>query len=163
SRVTGFSQHSTRLFREAVPRMTLSLSTMYAQQARFEDGAAFVRYAAQAGFDGIEISHSTPAAKLRQIMGARILPLVWVHQPAPWVRMSDGRGNSKANLASVDEEERATALAHAVESIRWAAEIGATHSVVHLGAVGDVPEMMEEELSLRRAFDAGSTVEQAAA
>ena len=37
----------------------LALSTMYAQQDRFADGAVFARFAAEAGYDAIEISHST--------------------------------------------------------------------------------------------------------
>ena len=41
----------------------LALSTMYAQQDRFEDGATFARYVADAGYDSIEISHSTRPGK----------------------------------------------------------------------------------------------------
>ena len=48
----------------------LALSTMYAQQERFADGAAFARYAAEAGYDGIEISHST-----RQSSGGSLIAI----------------------------------------------------------------------------------------
>lgn len=134
----------------------LALSTMFAQQARFDDGAEFVRAAAEAGYDAIEVSHSTAESKLRQVLAMRdVLPVTSVHQPAPWVRHSDGRGNQKANLASVDEDERRLAVAFAAESIRWAAEIGARRSVVHLGAVTDVAEQFDEELEMRRMFDSG--------
>lgn len=51
----------------------LALSTMYAQQERFEDGAAFARFVAESGYDAIEVSHSTPARKFRQMVDAGIL------------------------------------------------------------------------------------------
>ncbi|HKS91651.1 MAG TPA: sugar phosphate isomerase/epimerase [Tepidiformaceae bacterium] len=133
----------------------LALSTMFAQQDRFEDGAAFARYAAEAGYDAIEISHSTLEPKLQQILDANILPVASVHQPAPYVRMPDGRGNSHANLAAIDEHERDTAVAYARASIAWAARIGAGRVIVHLGQVSDVAEQFEEELEMRRMFDSG--------
>lgn len=133
----------------------LALSTMYAQQERFEDGAAFARYAASAGYDAIEISHSTRIEKLEAIIASNVLPISSVHQSAPWVRLADGRGNSKLNLASTDEGERREAVAHATASIEWAAKVGATKSVCHLGAVGDGIEMYPEEYEMRRLFDGG--------
>lgn len=136
----------------------LALSTMYAQQERFADGSVFARYAAEAGYDGIEVSHSTTPEKLRQIIEARALPIVSVHQPAPWVRHRDGRGNSHVNLASLDPDERRAAVTYARESIAWAARLGATRVVVHLGQVTDVPEQFEEELAMRRLYDSGSGV-----
>lgn len=132
----------------------LALSTMYAQQDRFADGAVFARYAAEAGYDAIEISHSTPVAKLEQVVAAGVLPVTSVHQPAPWVRHHDGRGNSHVNLASLDADERAAAIAYARESIGWAGRAGATHLVVHLGAVTEL-DMFEEEFAMRRLFDSG--------
>jgi sugar phosphate isomerase/epimerase len=133
----------------------LALSTMYAQQERFADGAVFARYAAEAGYDAIEISHSTRPEKLEQILAAGHLPVTSVHQPAPWVRLADGRGNPKANLASIDEAERRLAVEHAVASVEWAARIGAQRLVVHLGSVGDGFEMLPQELEMRRMFDTG--------
>ena len=133
----------------------LAFSTMYAQQERFADGAEFVRYVASMGYDAIEISHSTSAAKFQQIIDAKILPVTSVHQPAPFVRFANGRSNPKLNLASTDEDERKAAVEHATESIRWAARIGAKRSVCHLGAVGDGGEQFDEELRMRRMFDAG--------
>jgi sugar phosphate isomerase/epimerase len=132
---------------------------MYAQQDRFEDGAVFARYAAEAGYDGIEISHSTNERKLQQILDANILPVTSVHQPAPWQRHTDGRGNSHCNLASTDESERRVALDYALTSIDWAGRIGVDRLVVHLGQVTDVPEMFEEEYEMRRMFDSGKADE----
>lgn len=129
---------------------------MYAQQERFADGAAFARYAAEAGYDGIEISHSTRQEKLQQILDCGILPVTSVHQPAPWVRHNDGRGNSHCNLASTDEAERVAAVGHALASIEWAGRIGVDRLVVHLGQVTDVAEQFPEELEMRRLFDAGN-------
>ena len=133
----------------------LALSTMFAQQDRFEDGAAFARYAAEAGYDAIEISHSTLEPKLQQILDANVLPVTSVHQPAPYTRMANGRGNSHANLAAVDDSERAEAVGYARASIAWAARIGAKRLIVHLGQVSDVEEQFEEELEMRRMFDSG--------
>ncbi len=137
----------------------LALSTMFAQQARFDDGAAFSRFAAEAGYDAIEISHSTRAGKLQQIIDCRTLPITSVHQPAPWVAHRDGRGNSHCNLAAVDDDERESALEYARESIRWAARIGVDRLVVHLGQVGDEPEMFPEEFEMRRMYDSGRAEE----
>lgn len=137
----------------------LALSTMYAQQERFADGAAFARYAAESGYDAIEISHSTREDKLEQIIDAKILPISSVHQPAPWLRHADGRGNSHCNLASTDEAERAAALDYALGSIEWAARIGVDRLVVHLGQVTDVSEQFEQELEMRRMFDSGRSAE----
>lgn len=133
----------------------LALSTMFAQQERFADGAAFARFAAEAGYDAIEISHSTSEEKLRQVLDAHALPVTSVHQPAPWVRHGDGRGNSHLNLASTDPYERRAAMQYAKASIEWAGKIGAKRVVVHLGQVTDVPEQFEEELEMRRLFDSG--------
>ncbi|MGK2966319.1 MAG: sugar phosphate isomerase/epimerase family protein [Tepidiformaceae bacterium] len=133
----------------------LALSTMFAQQSRFDDGAAFARFAAESGYDAIEVSHSTSAVKWQQILASGILPITSVHQPAPWVKHHDGRGNSHCNLASLDPAERESAVAYAKTSIGWAAELGADRIVVHLGAVTDLPDMLPDEFRMRRMFDGG--------
>lgn len=132
-----------------------ALSTMFAQQPRFEDGAAFARFAAEAGYDAIEISHSTPRDKIDAIRAANLLPIVSIHQPAPYEKLPNGRGNGSLNLAALDDDERAAAVAAALRSIDLAAEVGARRVVVHLGHVGSPHEQFDEELALRRAFDAG--------
>jgi sugar phosphate isomerase/epimerase len=132
---------------------------MYAQQDRFADGAAFARYAARAGYDAIEVSHSTRDDKLKQIVEANVLPVTSVHQPAPWSRHSDGRGNSHCNLASIDDAERNAALEYALASIEWAAQLGVDRLVVHLGQVTDCGEQFEEEREMRRMFDSGKASE----
>jgi len=138
----------------------LALSTMYAQQERFEDGAVFARFAADAGFDAIEISHSTPAAKIEAIARAGILPVTSFHAPAPYVKRANGRGNSSANLAAVDPDERKAAVDYTLLSIDWAARLGARALVVHLGQVSDVHEQFEDELAMRRMFDSGMVDEE---
>ena len=134
---------------------SLALSTMFAQQERFADGAAFARLARDAGYDAIEISHSTPVEKIERILESAALPVTSVHQPAPWVRHSNGRGNSHVNLAGLDAEERGAAIGYARKSIEWCARIGANRLIVHLGHVGEVTEQFEEELEMRRMFDSG--------
>jgi sugar phosphate isomerase/epimerase len=135
----------------------LALSTMYAQQDRFADGATFARYAAEAGYEAIEISHSTREDKLRQIVEANVLPVTSVHQPAPWLRHADGRGNSHCNLASTNEAERTAALEYALASIEWATSLGVDRLVVHLGQVTDCGEQFEDEREMRRMFDSGKS------
>ncbi|MXY72318.1 MAG: sugar phosphate isomerase/epimerase [Dehalococcoidia bacterium] len=115
--------------------MTIALSTMYAQQKRFDNGADFARYAAEAGYDAIEVSHSTSPEKLREILDSGILPVTSVHQPAPLVEVEGGKSNHDLNLASTRRSEHAGALRHALRSIEWAAEAGASALVVHLGEV----------------------------
>lgn len=133
----------------------IALSTMFAQQPRFEDGAVFARFVADAGFDAIEISHSTPVAKIEGIRAAAVVPITAVHQPAPYERLPNGRGNGSLNLAALDEAEREAAVSAARRSIELAHAVGARRVVVHLGHVGTVAEQFDEELALRRAFDAG--------
>ncbi len=115
--------------------MTIALSTMYAQQKRFENGADFARFAADAGYDAIEVSHSTSPEKLRQILDSGILPVTSVHQPAPLVEVEGGKSNHDLNLASTRPSEHARAVRHALRSVEWAAEAGASALVVHLGEV----------------------------
>lgn len=133
----------------------LALSTMFAQQERFADGAAFARFARDAGYDAIEISHSTPLEKIERILESADLPVTSVHQPAPWVRHSNGRGNSHVNLAGLDADERSAAIDYAKKSIGLCARIGAGRLIVHLGHVGEVVEQFEEELEMRRMYDSG--------
>lgn len=133
----------------------LALSTMYAQQERFADGAVFARFAADAGYEAIEVSHSTPMEKIEAIAAAGLLPVTSFHAPAPYVKRSNGRGNSSANLAAVDRDERRAALEYTSLSMEWAARLGARALVVHLGQVSDVREQFDEELAMRRMFDSG--------
>lgn len=126
-----------------------ALSTMYAQHERFEDGAVFARFAADAGYDAIEISHSTPADRIGQIVAADVLPIVSVHQPAPWERSSLGIPNADLNLASLDRDERAEAIHYARKSIELAAELGAAAVVLHLGQVDD-DELRDMDRRLRQ-------------
>lgn len=133
----------------------LALSTMFAQQERFADGAVFARFAAAAGYDAIEISHSTPFEKIERILESAALPVTSVHQPAPWVRHSNGRGNSYCNLGALDRDERRAAIDYATKSIDLCGRTGARRLIVHLGHVGDVVEQFEDELEMRRMFDSG--------
>lgn len=135
--------------------MTLSLSTMWAQQERYvADMHAFARDAAALGYDGIEVSHSTAAEPFARLMTYPGVPISSIHAPAPLVRDGADRANSALNLAALDEAERREAVAYAQRSIDLTREHGGAFVVVHLGGVGSA--MFEAERELRRLFDGGT-------
>ena len=120
----------------------ISFSTMWAQQPRFDDLAAFRRLVAQYGFDGIEVSHATGDAGLATLQSHGELPLTSLHAPTPMRRLLDGRVNADANLASVDEDERRLAVEETRRTLDVAARARLPLVVLHLGAVGDMPELV---------------------
>jgi sugar phosphate isomerase/epimerase len=144
-----------------------SLSTMWAQQERFDDMRDFARIAEELGYDAIEISHSTPEDRFERLMsgitsatqkggprtGEGGLPISSIHAPAPRRDVS-GKFNSSLNLAAEEVEERNIAIEHTKHSIEHAATAGAPFVVVHLGGVGN--RMFEAELKMRRLFDSGT-------
>ncbi len=135
--------------------MTLSLSTMWAQQERFvADMHAFAREALALGYDAIEISHLTPHEPFHRLLSYADVPISSIHAPAPLMRDGNGRANSSLNLAALDEDERRAAVAYTKGSIDHAKLAGARFVVVHLGAVG--AQMFDEERELRRLFDSGT-------
>jgi sugar phosphate isomerase/epimerase len=135
--------------------MTLSLSTMWAQQARFvEDMHVFVDEVTALGYDAIEISHSTPQAPFERLLARHGVVISSIHAPAPLVRDATERANSSLNLASTDDDERARAIAYTKGSIDYTKQVGGRYVVVHLGGVGS--KMFEDELTLRRLFDSGT-------
>ncbi|HCU99826.1 MAG: hypothetical protein CL897_02870 [Dehalococcoidia bacterium] len=119
---------------------------MYAQQERFSEGEAFACYAADAGYDAIEVSHSTSKEKLRAILDCDVLPVRSIHQPAPYFELPGGKSNAELNLAATQKSEHAEALQHALYSLEWAIEAGASALVVHLGEVEMDWEDPEAEL-----------------
>jgi sugar phosphate isomerase/epimerase len=127
---------------------------MYAQTARFDDGAVFAAFAADAGFDGVEISHSTGEEKIRAIAGSDHPAIGSVHQPAPY-RTIDGRPNAHLNLAALGEEERRLGVEHTLDSIRLAAEVGARAVVVHLGHLPGSSTAWSADRAARRKLAAG--------
>ena len=135
--------------------MTLSLSTMWAQQKRFvDDMHAFVDEVRALGYDAIEVSHSTPQVPFDRLLEHHDVRISSIHAPAPLVRDATDRANSKLNLASIDAAERRAAIEFTKKSIDYTARVGGKFVVVHLGGVGE--EMFEQERELRRLFDSGT-------
>jgi sugar phosphate isomerase/epimerase len=135
--------------------MTLALSTMWAQQERFvADMHQFVREAADAGYDAIEVSHLTPTAQYERLISHADVTITSIHAPAPLVRDADNRSNSSLNLAALDDDERRAAIDYAKHSIDLAKAAGGKYVVVHLGGVGS--KMFDDELTLRRLYDSGT-------
>jgi sugar phosphate isomerase/epimerase len=142
---------------------------MWAQQERFADLAHFRRVVAGLGFTAIEVSHSTDEAGLQVLMGDGELPLTSLHAPTPMRRLADGRHNGDANLASADEDERRRAVNETKRTIDFAARAGLDRIVVHLGGVGDMPDLVREvsgfvaqpEADVRELVRAGTTTGEA--
>jgi sugar phosphate isomerase/epimerase len=131
-----------------------SLSTMFAQQKRFDDMHDFVRAAQAFGYDAIEVSHSTDQPHFERLLDGSGARLSSIHAPAPRVQAL-GKNNGSLNLASLDDEERRTAIEHTKRSIDHAAAAGARFVVVHLGGVGK-DEMLSSERKMRKLFDSGT-------
>lgn len=135
--------------------MTLSLSTMWAQQDRFvEDMHRFVVEARGLGYDAVEVSHSTATAPFERLLSYPDVPISSIHAPAPLVRDAENRANSAHNLASIDEAERREAIAFTKKSIDYTNQVGARYVVLHLGGVG--AHIFEPERELRRLYDSGT-------
>ncbi|HLF77478.1 MAG TPA: sugar phosphate isomerase/epimerase [Dehalococcoidia bacterium] len=132
---------------------TLSFSTMWAQQERFENLAAFRAAVKAMGYDAIEVSHSTEQPGLQTLLGSKSLPVSSLHAPTPRRKLQDGRVNGDANLASVNEDERRMAVDEHIRSIKYCAQYRIPLLVVHLGGVGNY--MNETERNLRRSVEAG--------
>ena len=87
--------------------MTLSLSTMWAQQDRFvADMHLFAQEAAALGYDAIEIAHSTATGPFDRLLSYPGVNISSIHAPAPLVRDGANKPNSSLNLASLDDAER---------------------------------------------------------
>jgi len=140
----------------------ISLSTMWAQ-GRFHHLGDFVQAVRRLGFPRIEINYTVAPQGLDELleMGDAIFPSL--HAPVPRVKTSRGRWSDELNLASLDEEERRLAVDLARTTIDWAAKVGASCVVLHLGGVsagggsasGGGSEALPPEKELRRLFDAG--------
>jgi sugar phosphate isomerase/epimerase len=125
---------------------------MWAQQPRFvDDMHLFVHETLAAGYDAIEISHSTPKVPFDRLLAYHGVPISSIHAPAPLVRDATERSNSSLNLAALDDDERNAAIAYTKGSIDYTKKVGGTHVVVHLGAVGG--KMFDAEHQLRRLHD----------
>ncbi len=141
---------------------TISFSTMWAQQERFErDMAHFRSVVAGFGFSGIEVSHSTDDAGLETLTRTGEIALTSLHAPTPRRKLADGRLNGDANLASTDDTQRRIAVAETKRTLDYAGRLKLPLVVVHLGGVGDY--MTEVERRLRRLVEEGDgETEQAA-
>jgi len=128
---------------------------MWAQQERFRGNfTRFVEVARDAGFEAIEISHSTDEAGLRECLSCTVLPVVSLHAPTPYAVTARGAPNSALNLAGVDEDGRREAVQATKRTIDFAAEHGARWVVVHLGGIDRGPR--EQERRLRELYAAGT-------
>ncbi len=138
-----------------------ALSTMWSQ-GRFphHDRDSMVRFAettARLGFPAIEINYVIPPEGVEELLATNHVSVVSLHSPTPRVKASDGRWSEAQNLAALDEDEHARAVALACRTIDHAARAGARYMVVHLGGIetGGKDRMFDSERQLRRLFDSG--------
>ena len=129
-----------------------SLSTMWAQQERFDDMHAFAKATEELGYDAIEISHATPTEQFERLLDGSGATISSIHAPAPLVRI-DGKRNSSLNLAALDDE-RQEAIEYTKGSIDYAASVRARWVVVHLGGI--TSKMLDSEFKHRKLFDSGT-------
>ena len=135
--------------------MTLSLSTMWAQQERFvADMHVFAREALALGYDAIEIAHSTASAPFERLLSYPDVSISSIHAPAPLERDGANKANSSLNLASLDDGERRAAIDYTKKSIELTQQAGGRYVIVHLGGVG--PAMFDAEKEMRRLYDSGT-------
>jgi sugar phosphate isomerase/epimerase len=128
---------------------------MWAQQEQFRDAfTRFVEIARDAGFQAIEVSHSTDEAGLRECLSCPVLPVVSLHAPTPYAVSGGGQENSALNLAGLDEDERRAAVEATARTIDVAADHGVRWVVVHLGRLDGGPR--GQELRLRDLYAAGA-------
>ncbi len=130
-----------------------SLSTMWAQQERFEDMHDFVRAARSLGYDAIEVSHHTREDGFARLLDGSGATFSGIHAPAP-NREALGKRNNSLNLASLDDAERNAAIAETKASVDHAAAVDAGFVIVHLGGIG--ANMLESEQKQRKLFDGGT-------
>lgn len=119
---------------------------------RFNDMADFVAQGKAMGFCCIELNHQVTADLLDQIMSVHRRGQVIissVHDPCP---NAAAKLELLAKVSDLAEESRAAAVAKVKRSIDLAYETHARAVVLH---VGDVWELHEHALELRRLFQAG--------
>ena len=142
-----------------LPAPIHALSTMWSQ-GRFRDGGrdtddmiAFAEATARLGFPAIEINYVIPPEGVEALLGNNHVAIASLHSPTPRIKTPNGRSSEALNLASLDEDERALAVARARVTIDNAARCGARYIVVHLGGIDG--GIFEEERELRKRYDAG--------
>ncbi|MCL6648992.1 MAG: sugar phosphate isomerase/epimerase [Chloroflexi bacterium] len=113
-------------------RAPLSLSSMWAV-GRFATAAEFRAAAAALGFAAVEFNYETPPAWLEQPGSG--LPVRSLHNPCPAQRFANGRWSYELSLGALDEDERATAVRLARETLAAAARLGAQAVVVHVATI----------------------------
>ncbi len=135
--------------------MTLSLSTMWAQQDRFvADMHVFAAEALAMGYEAIEIAHSLAAGPFERLLSYPDVPISSIHAPAPLVRDGANRANGSLNLAALDDGERRAAIDYTKNTIELTKQAGGKYVVVHLGGVGT--PMFDAEKEMRRLYDSGT-------
>jgi sugar phosphate isomerase/epimerase len=135
--------------------MTLSISTMWAQQDRFvADMHTFAAETLAMGYEAIEIAHSLAPGPFERLLTYPNVPISTIHAPAPLVRDGANKPNSSLNLASLDDGERRAAIDYTKNSIELTKQAGGRYVVVHLGGVGT--PMFDAEKEMRRLYDSGT-------
>ena len=118
--------------------MNFGISTAW-QSGQLDDGHALLDSIAATGLRGLEIDYRVTGAMLKQMLPrlhSSEFQVLTVHNYCP---LPPGYTKADAvsilNLASLDEEERKTAVKYGKKSLQWAADLGAKLVVFHFGKI----------------------------
>jgi len=140
----------------------IALSTSFISRG-IRDGEGAIRYLEDFEIDGIELDYRIDGATCRQIREALAksrLKVASVHNyfPIPWVVSGSGGGGDLFSLCSPDAGERRRAVYWTTETMRHAADFGASTVVLHCGYT----QMEHEWKKIIQFFRAGTINRKAA-
>lgn len=128
--------------------IAISISSMWGIP-RFEDIRDFVKAAHRLGFTHIEANYQISTDAFSRLLQINPLSVSSVHSPCP----SPQPQAYRLSMASLDENERETAVQHALATVDSAARLSAKVVVLHVGYV----PLEKEETRLREIFRQGSS------
>lgn len=123
-------------------------------------GEALLEEAAQLGFDQVELGHSLPFSLWPGILSAlrrRVARVVSVHNFCPCPIGCPPSPNAY-EFTHPDPRHRARAVAHTLETLETAAEVGASAVVLHLGSLSQLRRFDRVVLAQIKAGRWGSRV-----
>lgn len=109
--------------------MSPALSTMWCQ-LRHHQLSDFMSAAQAMGFEHVELSHIVTLEMLNGLPAAFFSPIRVLHHPCP-------NPGGVPDLNALEGEVRESAIQNAIQTLEWAAHVGAEAVVMHLGVVAE--------------------------